>query len=76
MYRTFLDCKHKHIMKSGAPPDKFGVLYRMVTSLQNSMVSQAELRVITLWFLVSSQFVRYGMGQFKLLIPPYQFYPE
>ena len=43
---TFLDCKHKHMMKSGAPPEKFGVL-----------VSQAELilRVITLWFLVLSQ---------------------
>ena len=27
---SFLDCKHKHIMKSGAPPDKF-VLYCMVT---------------------------------------------
>ena len=22
---SFLDCKHKHMMKSGAPPDKFGV---------------------------------------------------
>ena len=20
---SFLDCKHKHMMKSGAPPDKF-----------------------------------------------------
>ena len=28
---SFLDCRHKHMMKSGAPPDKFGVLYRMVT---------------------------------------------
>ena len=28
---SFLDCKHKHMMKSGAPPDKFLVLYRMVT---------------------------------------------
>ena len=28
---SFLDCKHKHIMKSGAPPDKFGVLYCIVT---------------------------------------------
>ena len=26
---SFLDCKHKHMMKSRAPPDKFGVLYRM-----------------------------------------------
>ena len=28
---SFLDCKHKHMMKSGAPPDKFGVLYHMFT---------------------------------------------
>ena len=28
---SFLDCKHKHMMKSGAPPDKFKVLYHMVT---------------------------------------------
>ena len=26
---SFLDCKHKHMMKSGAPPDKF--LHHMVT---------------------------------------------
>ena len=24
---SFLDCKHKNMMKSGAPPDEFGVLY-------------------------------------------------
>ena len=62
---SFLDCKHKHMMKSGAPPDKFGVLYRMIT--YNSMVSQAELilRVITLWFLVLSQFFRDRMGPFN-----------
>ena len=59
---SFLDCKHKHMMKSRTPSDKFGVLYHMVT-----MVSQAELipRVITLWFLVLSQFFRDGMGPFK-----------
>ena len=28
---SFVDCKHKHMMKSGAPPDKFIVLYRMFT---------------------------------------------
>ena len=28
----FLDCNDKHMMKSRAPPDKFGVLYRMVTN--------------------------------------------
>ena len=27
---SFLDCKNKHMIKSGAPPDKFIVLYRMV----------------------------------------------
>ena len=25
------NCKHKHMMKSGAPPDKFIVMYLMVT---------------------------------------------
>ena len=28
---SFLDCKHKHMMKSRAPPDKFGVLYHIFT---------------------------------------------
>ena len=28
---SFFDCKHKHMMKSGAPPEKLGVLYRMFT---------------------------------------------
>ena len=27
---SFLDCKHKHMMKSGAPPDKFVVPNHMV----------------------------------------------
>ena len=29
---SFLDCQHKHMMKSRAPPDKVGVMYRMFTS--------------------------------------------
>ena len=28
---SFLDCKHKHMMKRGAPPDKFRVLYCIFT---------------------------------------------
>ena len=28
---SFLDCKHKHMMKCRAPPDKFIVLYHMFT---------------------------------------------
>ena len=61
---SFLDCKHKHMMKSEAPPDNF--LYRMFT--KNSMVSQAEIiiRVTTLWFLVLSQFSRDGIGPFNV----------
>ena len=38
---SFLDCKHTHMMKSGAPPDKFRVV--PYGYLKNSMVSQAEL---------------------------------
>ena len=62
----FLDCKHKYMMKRGAPPDKFRVHVPYVY-LYNSMVSQAELilRVITLWFLVLSHFFRDGMGPFN-----------
>ena len=52
---SFLYCKHKHMMKSGAPPDK--VPFHMFT-YRIPMASQAELilRVITLWCLVLSQF--------------------
>ena len=28
---SFLDCQHRHMMKSEAPPDKVGVTYRMFT---------------------------------------------
>ena len=27
---SFLDSKHKHMMKSGTPPDKVGVLHRLL----------------------------------------------
>ena len=55
------------MMKSGAPPDKFRVLYRMVT-YRIPWFHKAELilRVITLWFLVLSQFFLDGMGPFKV----------
>ena len=38
---SFLDCKHKHMMKSGAPPYKVGVLYSLLPI--EFQVSQAEL---------------------------------
>ena len=53
---SFVDCKHKHMMKSGAPPDKFGVLFRMFTIEFHRFTSRINSKGITLWFLVLSQF--------------------
>ena len=54
------------MIKRGAPPDEFGVLYHMVT-YRISWFHKTDLirRVITLWFLVLSQCFRDGMGPFK-----------
>ena len=38
---TFLDCKQKHMMKSVAPPDKVGILHRLLPI--EFIVPQAEL---------------------------------
>ena len=27
---SYPDCKHKHMLENGAPPDKFYVLYRLL----------------------------------------------
>ena len=69
MNMTLPDSKHKHMMRSGAPHDKLGVLYHMVTSEAiefNGFTSIINSKVITLWFLVLSQFFRDGMGPFKV----------
>ena len=43
MNRTsFLDGKHKHMMKSGAPPDKVGVLYRLLPIDLHSFTSRID----------------------------------
>ena len=53
---SFLDCKHKHMMKSGAPPDKVSVLHCLLPIEFHGFTSRiAFVRVITLWFLVLSQ---------------------
>ena len=39
---SFLDCKHKHMMKSGAPPDKFGVLYRLLSKEFHGFTSRID----------------------------------
>ena len=63
---SFLDCKHKHMMKSGAPPYKVGVLYPMVTyripwfhNRINSKGYHSLVPGLTLFF-------RDGMGPFKV----------
>ena len=48
---SFLDCKHKHMMKSGAPPDKNRSPAPPVT-----YGIPSRIRLITPWFLVISQF--------------------
>ena len=45
---SFLDCKHKHMMKSGAPPDKLEYLHH----LHHSLVSQAKLISKGYYYLV------------------------
>ena len=42
MNRTFLDCKHKHMMKSGAPTDKVGVLYHLLPIDFHSFTSRID----------------------------------
>ena len=53
---SFLECKHKHMIKRELHLTNLESC--TVSYLQNLMVAQAELilRVITLWFLVLSQF--------------------
>ena len=56
---SFLDCKHKHMMKSGALPDKVSVLHCLFPIEVHGFTSRiAFVRVSTLCFLVLSQFFR------------------
>ena len=41
---SLLDCKHKHMMKSGAPPDKVGVLYRLLPMESHSFTSSIDFK--------------------------------
>ena len=55
---SFLDCKHMHMMKNGAPPDQVGVLHRPFTyRIPWFHIKNYFLRVFTLWFTVLSQFL-------------------
>ena len=55
----FLECKHKHMMKSGAPSDKVGVLHRLLPIKFTELISKGYH---THWFLVLSQYFIDGMG--------------
>ena len=39
---SFLDCKHKPIMKSGAPPDKVGVLHHLLPIESHGFTSRID----------------------------------
>ena len=39
---SFLDCKHKHMMKSGSPPDKFGVLHHLLPLESQGFTSRID----------------------------------
>ena len=68
MNRTsFLDCKHKHMMKSGAPPDKVGVLPRLLLTEYHSFTSKIDFQGLSLfgsWSYLN--LFRDGIGPFKI----------
>ena len=39
---SFLDCKHKHMIKSGAPPDNVGVLHHVLPIEFNDFTSRID----------------------------------
>ena len=61
---SFLDCKHKHMMKSGAPPDKFIVLYGTVwLPIEfHGFTSRINFKGYHSLFLVLSQFFIDGIA--------------
>ena len=61
---SLLDCKYKHMMKSGAPPDKVGVLLRFLPIEFHGFTSRIELSLFG--YLSYLNFFRDGTGPFKL----------
>ena len=62
-----LDCKHKHMLENGAPPDKCDVLYTSVSYRIPWFKHQDQcFGVITLVPAINSIFTD-GMGPFKSL---------
>ena len=67
---SFLDYKHKHMMKSGAPPDKFGVLCKVWLPMEfhgfTSRISSKGYYSLVPGLI--SIFFRDGMGPFKSFV--------
>ena len=65
---SFLDCKHKHMMKSGAPPDKIGVMYHMLPIESHGFTSRIDLEGLSLFGSRSYlNFFRDCMGLFNMV---------
>ena len=52
------DCKHKHMLEAGAPPDKFGVLYRLLHTEFHVTAGSMFLAYYTLFPDINSFFYR------------------
>ena len=61
---SFLDCKHKHMMKSGAPPDKVRVVYCMLPIEFHGFTSRSDFYHSLVPGLITF-FFRDGMGFFN-----------
>ena len=74
------DCKHKHVLEDGAPPDKFGVLYRLLhTEFNgcNSRIDVSGLLYFVSWYYldflqtVCIPLISAGRGELLFLLKSY-----
>ena len=61
---SFLDCKHKHMMKSGASPDKVRILHRLLPIELTSRIDFQGLSLFGSWSYLN--LFRGGMGPFNI----------
>ena len=62
---SFLDCKHKHMMKSGAPPDNVRVLYCLLPIEFHGFTSRINSKGYPSLVHGLISIFRDGMGPFK-----------
>ena len=62
---SFLDCKHKHMMNSGAPPDKVGVLTTCLSIEFHGFTSRTNFQGYHSLFPGLISIFRDDMGPFK-----------